>query len=150
MTLSALWSSVRNRSTRVVLIAAVTGAFCAAFEASAIDLDAGFGAGRGYVPISAPETLADTAAAVVAQADGKFIVLGGRLIGARGVLLLQRYAVDGTLDLTFGDQGIATIDALGLSLSARNLFLQQDGRIVVTAESAAAVHAFTFLATGQI
>jgi hypothetical protein len=116
--------------------------------ASAIELDPGFGA-HGYVPVSAPETQTDTAAAIIRQPDNMMVVLGTRLAGSRGTLLLQRYAADGTMDLFFGTFGTATIDVAGESLMAKQLILESNGRLLVVAETATTLRIYALLANGQ-
>ena len=117
--------------------------------AAAAELDSGFGAGDGYVPVSAPEPQSDTVAAVVRQPDDNFVILGRRMIGGRGVLLLQRYARDATLDKSFGDQGTLTIDIPGESLAPRHLYVQGDGRLLVAAESSSVFRVRAYLPSGQ-
>src|SRR5215212_7745959 len=118
--------------------------------AHALDLDPAFGAGHGYVPVSSPEALTDTAADFVRQpADDKMVMLGQRMIGTRGTLLLQRFQSDGTLDFLFGTLGTQTIDIASESLTAKRLFLQIDNRLLVVAETTAAIRMFSFLPNGQ-
>lgn len=123
----------------------------AAFIASATAAapDAAFGAGRGYVPVSAPNPLSDTVTAIVGRPDNKFVILGRRLVAGRGVLLLQRYAPDSTIDTTFGDQGTLTID-LGESLTPRQLAVQPSGRLLVASESPSAFRVRAYLPSGQV
>jgi len=56
------------------------------------------------------------------QVDGKIIVIGERLIA--------RYNLDGTLDGTFGSNGIAAI-SLANSINATSVAVQADGKILV-------------------
>jgi uncharacterized delta-60 repeat protein len=118
-------------------------------SATAAELDSGFGAGRGYVPVAAPDQQSDTAAAVVRQPDNNIVVLGRRVTSGRGVLLLQRYAIDATLDTSFGDHGTLTIDIPGQSLVPRHLYVQPDGRLLVAAESTSAFRVRAYLPSGQ-
>jgi uncharacterized delta-60 repeat protein len=63
---------------------------------------------------------------LVVQADGSIVLAGG--VGGRfGVV---RYAADGTLDPTFGGDGIVTTNLSSDVDEARGVALQTDGRIV--------------------
>ena len=122
---------------------------CAALTAQAAEIDPTFAAGHGYVPIAATETESDLVVAVVREANNRVVVLGRRIVAGRGVLLLQRYAPDGTLDETFGDKGLLTVDVPGISLTPRELFLQPSGRLIVVAESPGTVRMLAFDSSGQ-
>lgn len=65
----------------------------------------------------------DAAHAVALQPDGRIVVAGE----AQADLLLARYDEDGSLDPTFGRDGLATI----ADASARAVAVQADGKIVV-------------------
>lgn len=153
MTPLASAPSLRQRARRAVHALAASVAFAALAgqppAASAAEIDAGFGAGRGYVPVSAPDARIDTVAAVARQPDDQFVILGRRQTGNRGVLLLQRYAPNGAPDPSFGDQGTLTIDVAGESLAPRHLFVQADGRLLVAFESAALLRVRAYLPSGQ-
>lgn len=124
----------------VTLLAGVT---------DAAEIDPGFGAGHGYVPIAASEPQSDIVASVVRQDDDRIVVLGRRFVLNRGVLFLQRYSPDGTFDENFGDKGTVTIDGAGQSLAPRELLLQASGRLIVVAETASTLRMFAFLPNGQ-
>lgn len=88
-------------------------------------VDAGFGDG-GRVTVPVPGA---SAAGLVLQPDGKLVVAG---TGAGP--FLSRHLPDGTLDGTFGVEGIAApADASGATVSA--LVLQPDGKLVVAGQS---------------
>jgi uncharacterized delta-60 repeat protein/RHS repeat-associated protein len=70
---------------------------------------------------------ADFGYAIARQADGKLVVAEA---GDDHVFRVLRYNADGTLDLGFGQRGLATT-AIGLWSEARGLALQSDGKIVV-------------------
>ncbi len=72
----------------------------------------------------------DVARGVVVQPDGKVIVAGGYNTGYTRVPALARYDVNGALDPTFGDGGIALIDDHTNSLAV-GIALQSDGKILV-------------------
>ncbi|MEO7156500.1 MAG: hypothetical protein ABI039_02995, partial [Vicinamibacterales bacterium] len=116
---------IASRTRRVLLpLLSLLVATLAVTGATAAELDLSFGAGRGYVPVVAPNAISDTVAAIVRQPDDKFVVLGRRLVGGRGILLLQRFARDSTLDTTFGNQGTLSVDIAGESLAPRQLVVQ--------------------------
>jgi len=83
-----------------------------------------------------------TGAALAIQADGKIVVAGGSTLDeARGqqdndsAVLVLRYTPDGTLDPTFGGNGIVTTD-LGRDDAAAGVAIQPlDGRIVAAGKS---------------
>jgi len=64
------------------------------------------------------------------QADGKVIVVGNRVGDGGEDFAVARYQADGTLDSTFGQGGIVTIDLTELD-RARAVAVQGDGKIVV-------------------
>jgi uncharacterized delta-60 repeat protein len=90
------------------------------------NLDPGFGPGGGIVET---DFGADAEAyAVDIQPDGKIVAAGE----AGETLALARYLPDGTLDLTFGDNGLVmTPLPPGNSVEAREMVLQPDGKILV-------------------
>jgi uncharacterized delta-60 repeat protein len=72
----------------------------------------------------------DDGVGIAVQADGKILAVGG----AGGDFAVARYNADGTLDMTFSDDGKQTTDFagyLGGWDGARDLAIQPDGRIVV-------------------
>ena len=78
--------------------------------------------------------------AVAAQADGKVIVAGGGNLNTGGDdFLLVRFNVNGTLDTTFGTNGLARtriFTANNLGSSARDLIIQPDGKIIAVGNAA--------------
>lgn len=74
----------------------------------------------------------DNVDSTVIQADGRIIV-GGHSYGehyGHAVTALARYNIDGTLDPSFGKQGVALYD-LGLPSQSTVLALQADGKLVI-------------------
>lgn len=63
--------------------------------------------------------------AVWIQSDGKIVVLGANSTGAT---ITVRYNTDGTLDTTFGTNGVV-VDTTGILASA--LIIQPDGKIII-------------------
>ena len=70
--------------------------------------------------------------AVGLQSNGRLVV-AGYTEATEGDIALARYASDGSLDRSFGADGIRTTDLGGDSDSATDLAIQSDDRIVVTA-----------------
>ena len=94
-------------------------------------LDKTFGTG-GLVRESWPPFQASHARAVVAQPDGRILLAGGEMDGAR----IQRCNPDGSLDVTFGGSGSVTFGPQGFGEegSIVAMALRPDGKIVVAGE----------------
>ncbi|MEX2172770.1 MAG: PKD domain-containing protein [Pirellulaceae bacterium] len=92
-------------------------------------LDAGFGSG-GLVMIDFGSGTEDIAKGVVIQPDGKLVVAGHTVDGTL-VFAVARLNIDGSLDTSFGGDGLVTTDfGLGGDLG-EDVALQADGKIVV-------------------
>lgn len=74
----------------------------------------------------------DTANAIGIQTDGKIIVAGHSYNGANNDIAIARYNADGTLDVTFDNDGKATTSIGNGPESAQALLIQHDLKIVVT------------------
>lgn len=85
-------------------------------------LDPSFGAGKGFVDTALNSFFAFVP---VIQANGKIVVLG---INMAGMSIIIRYNTNGTIDTTFGTNGIVT-DNTGISAS--DVILQPDGKIII-------------------
>jgi uncharacterized delta-60 repeat protein len=72
----------------------------------------------------------DFASDLVIQPDGK-IVATGRAGGSRGRFATVRYETDGSLDVTFGDDGIVTTNFTRRNDFASGVAIQADGSLVV-------------------
>ncbi len=66
------------------------------------------------------------------QADGKIVVTGYTRTTAGFEILTGRYHMDGTLDGSFGQDGVARYDGENGNAGARGIALLSDGRIVVS------------------
>lgn len=92
---------------------------------------------------------------IAIQPDGR-ILIGGSVDGGGGSLLdvdgdqvaLLRLTAAGTLDATFGQNGVAVVD-LGGADRARSVLLQPDGRIVLSGNSGSQVALVRYLSSGQ-
>ncbi|MET0772137.1 MAG: hypothetical protein ABWZ82_03555 [Candidatus Limnocylindrales bacterium] len=97
-------------------------------------LDPSFGTG-GIVAGTTPGRLY----AVAIDAHGHIVVAGGRDIpdGTTDFsdLLLARFLVDGTLDTSFGEEGVVVVDVDGATNTLRELAILPDGRILASGES---------------
>ena len=111
---------------RAVTITAVALTALAGFAwAAPGDFDGSFG-GDGIAQISAPNSSFEADAL---QADGKLVAAGR--IGSS--LLVARFAPDGALDPTFGEDGIFTTS---VATAGRGVAIQPDGRILVATTAA--------------
>jgi uncharacterized delta-60 repeat protein len=72
---------------------------------------------------------------VAIQADGKIILTGYSNNGEDYDILTMRYNSDGTLDTSFGTNGIAIYNNGDRNDYGRGIAIQSDGKIVVTARS---------------
>jgi len=98
-------------------------------------LDSAFGSG-GKVTTAFPGGKAATPW-VAHQADGKIVAAGYFQAAGSGVLAvaLARYNPDGSLDTNFGTAGRTTTSLFGIFDVAKAIAIQQDGNIVVAADS---------------
>lgn len=71
----------------------------------------------------------DTINAVVIQSDGKIVVAGSSLNGRTTDFSLARYLTDGSLDRSFGSDGLVVTD-LGSSAEINDIKIQSDGKII--------------------
>lgn len=69
--------------------------------------------------------------AVAIQDDGKILIAGETSTANDKYVLLMRYNSDGSIDTTFGDDGIVKYDDVGWDI-ANDLALQHDNKIVLT------------------
>ncbi|MGH2655010.1 MAG: hypothetical protein ACRDHV_11790 [Actinomycetota bacterium] len=124
------------------IVAAGTGSF-AQFGVMRFDadgsLDGSFGeAGKVLTDLTGG---LDVAFAVAIQDDGK-IVAAGRAAGAGGRFALVRYKGDGTLDGTFGEDGVVTTNFTRGHDAVRDVLIQADGRIVAAGRARGAAGRF--------
>jgi uncharacterized delta-60 repeat protein len=95
-------------------------------------LDTSFGTG-GKV-ITSFNTFFQYVYDVAVQADGKIVVAGSTYNGSNFDFGLARYNSNGTLDNTFDENGLQTIN-FGGDDTARAIAIQSDGKIVVVGET---------------
>ena len=112
----------KNRLAALALAIVAALAISMAAQAAIGDLDPTFGAGGKVTTfIGSSNSVAN---AVAVQSDGKIVVAG--------VPLLTRYNSDGSLDTTFGTNGIVTNSGID---QGKDVVIQPDGKILVTGET---------------
>ncbi|NEO29875.1 MAG: DUF4347 domain-containing protein [Symploca sp. SIO3C6] len=98
------------------------------------DLDSSFG--NNPTVTSDISFSSDEARIVALQTDGKIVVVEGSSNSIPGDLVLARYDSDASLDQSFGDKGIVTIDIVGSLLEGVNsIALQLDGKIILVGQT---------------
>ncbi|HEY9164622.1 MAG TPA: T9SS type A sorting domain-containing protein [Candidatus Kryptonia bacterium] len=128
---------------KIVLAGSSTDTSCSSFAIARLDsggsLDIGFGEGGTVrTPINGGFA-SDVASAVAVQSDGKIVVAGHSLLnaGMSSEFAIARYGIDGSLDNTFGSNGlvrnaISGGDGGDVGVSVA---LQSDGKILVAGQS---------------
>ena len=98
-------------------------------------LDISFG--NGGKVVSSFSTGIEEAKAAILQEDGKIVVAGFAQFAATGKdFLVARYLTDGTLDNTFGTNGVWTMDLqLGSDDVAHSMVIDATGRIILAGSS---------------
>lgn len=104
-------------------------------------LDPTFGEGG---LVTAPDDGFDSVDVITVQPDGKAIVVGRVDSGNRRGFALARFNADGSLDTSFGTDGLVLTDFSSVTqegfsiggVAARAVVLQEDGRIVVAGDVA--------------
>ena len=114
----------------VLLAVVVTGSAIKSFAADG-DLDPSFaGTGKTHVAFANVGFAIGTTDAV--QPDGKILVAGVVAdMNADSIVGVARYNVDGSLDSTFGTNGLATVDFYSFYLWKVDVVLQSDGKILL-------------------
>ncbi|NJO00104.1 MAG: hypothetical protein HC875_41335 [Anaerolineales bacterium] len=84
--------------------------------------------------------------AIAIQPDSKIIAVGSGTSGGQTVFALARYTVTGSMDSTFGYNGIVTTP-IGSNASGRAVVLQSDGKILVAGRSSIGNLPLTFALT---
>lgn len=119
------------------LVAALAAGALGAAEAAAApgDLDPTFGNG-GKRTLALPKAKVGIARAVAQQSDGKIVVAGEHWSGPGGIdFALARFHRDGSLDRSFGSDGIVRTDTgITSGYGATAVAIQADGKIVVAGE----------------
>lgn len=95
------------------------------------DLDVNFGINGWAITDIAGITANDSGYSIAIQKDGKIIHAGAADNGADIDIVIVRYNADGTLDPSFGINGITTTDIGSRDNFARKVAVQNDGKIIV-------------------
>ncbi len=115
---------------KIVVAGCASSALAVARYATDGALDPSFG-GDGRVTTDLTRRGGDCAPGVAVQADGKIVAAGHSGFGGpNGRFALVRYLPDGTLDSTFGGDGLVTTDFTPYADAASSIVIQADGRIV--------------------
>lgn len=103
-----------------------------------------FVVGEGLLPRLLAPLQNSSFKSVAIQADGKKVVAGYCQIGGKNRFAVMRYNADGSLDTTFGSQGLATTQfGAGETASGANaVIIQSDGKIVAGGFTNAVKNAF--------
>ncbi|MGC2237690.1 MAG: delta-60 repeat domain-containing protein [Pyrinomonadaceae bacterium] len=99
-------------------------------------LDNTFGSG-GTVMTDFPESLSEGIGILFPQPDGKFIAVGGLYLGGsnpvnRSQIVFVRYNANGSIDTTYGNNGILKLFFENEITSFNGLAIQPDGKILVS------------------
>jgi uncharacterized delta-60 repeat protein len=81
----------------------------------------------------------NSAEAAAVQTDGKIVVVGQTSGLSPGEFALVRYNSDGSIDTTFGSNGIVITD-VGSSEHAQSIFVQPDGKIVLGGDASVTIN----------
>ncbi|TMH42196.1 MAG: hypothetical protein E6H56_05780 [Betaproteobacteria bacterium] len=105
--------------------------------------DTGFGT-QGVVMTDVNASQDDIAFAVVLQPDGKIIAVGSSFTAPASIMVI-RYNANGTLDSTFGSNGITVTSLPSVDASAFAATLDSSGKLLVAGRSSASSGATGFL-----
>jgi uncharacterized delta-60 repeat protein/uncharacterized repeat protein (TIGR01451 family) len=87
--------------------------------------------GQNGVVVTNLGSLTDEYTDVAVQTDGRLIVSASTEVASKKVFAAVRYNTDGTLDNSFGQNGVVTTDLSGAFDRADTIELQSDGRILL-------------------
>jgi len=97
-------------------------------------LDTTFAGGRGVAITDIDPGLFDFAlAAAVQPLDNKILAGGSSGLAGQGVIALVRYNTDGSVDGSFGTNGLVRTTLAGVAAGASAIAVQPDGKILVAA-----------------
>ncbi|MBK8676939.1 MAG: FG-GAP repeat protein [Cellvibrionales bacterium] len=96
------------------------------------------GTGMVITKISDLAVPVDDAKAVIQQSNGRLVVVGVTASGVNNDCALVRYNKDGSLDETFGEQGIVTMGFGTKDDTCLSIIQQADDKLVVAGETAGA------------
>ena len=126
------WDGIA-RSVSVLTLAALL-ALVPAGHADDADLDLTFH-GDGWSPIDAYGGVDEVSAAAI-QPDGKLVLVGkNRPLGGFSSMVVVRLEANGTVDQSFGDQGVAAFGGFLRNDFAHDVAVMSNGRIIVVGYS---------------
>ena len=126
-------SSTQNQKAMKTLYSLLTTVFitlislCSISQPGSLDLQFG-NDGTVMAPVT---TTTEHGYAMAVQGDGKILVAGYRETGGNQDFAVARYNADGSLDNSFGSNGVALIDGGTSSDAAWSMTLQADGKILL-------------------
>lgn len=133
-------SSSTTHANKVVLVGDTNGPSETSYETAIIrltaagEMDTSFN-GTGKLTLDMAASAVDFCQDVAIQSDDKIVVLVQHSTGGRAYLCLIRINADGTLDNTFGTNGVYKVLPNGLDTYFRCVAIQNNGAIVVGGES---------------
>ena len=100
--------------------------------ASQWDLDPAFGNGGKTIWSPNDNTESRGGGGMVVQSDGKIVMIGGNSeIAGAAIIMVVRFNANGTIDTTFGTNGVANVAFGGASDSPVSIDIQPDGKLIV-------------------
>jgi len=125
--------------TAVIIFSLMMSPIFAVAQVAPGDLDTTFN-GTGKSRVALPGD--DNGSALAVQADGKRVVAGYSLDGAKSAFLVIRYNTDGSPDTSFGIGGKVLTDVGSNGGEAKAVKIQADGKIVVAGDSVNSTNGF--------
>jgi len=123
---------------KVVVVGDPTGIGTGDFKVGRLNADGSvdktFGGGTGLVTTDLAAKFGEVSEQVAIEPDGKIVVGGTKYNADGGQWTLVRYNGDGTLDTTFGEQGVTTVLRGVATFGMEDMAIQPDGKIVFTSE----------------
>ena len=108
----------------------------ASVTAAPWDLDTSFGIGGKVIWSPNGNTESAHGSGMALQPDGKIVMVGGSSEVAGGSrFLVVRFTATGSLDTTFGNNGVVTLTFGGTNESGSSIAVQPDGKIVAGGQS---------------
>jgi uncharacterized delta-60 repeat protein len=118
---------------RAIVVGTSNGDFAVGRFLSNGQVDSTFGSGGMTLTTIGSGT--NAASAVTIDALGRIVVAGRTSTGSATDIAIARYSTDGTLDHSFGQNGIITQDLGGITETARSVVTLPDGSIVVASST---------------
>ncbi len=107
-------------------------------------LDTSFGSPNGFVTFQIPGSTTSQINAIAIQSDGKIVASGQATIGGVVQFTVARFNSDGSLDTSFGNNGVFTFP-LGTASAFTAVSIQSDNKIVLGGIAATPANEFTLI-----